>query len=101
MPPAPARPSPTCAPRRCCGTRSSSSRSSSAAASDDPAEGTVTRVTVDVPGRPYPVLVGQGALQELPRVVREMGATAAAVVSDRTVAERWAAAVLDGLTGAG
>jgi 3-dehydroquinate synthase len=58
-------------------------------------------VTVDVPGRPYPVLVGQGALQELPRVVREMGATAAAVVSDRTVAGRWAAAVLDGLTGAG
>jgi len=61
----------------------------------------MARVTVDVPGRAYPVLVGHGALQELPRLVREMGATAAAVVADRTVAEHWAGPVRDGLTGAG
>jgi hypothetical protein len=29
----------------------------------------VARVTVAVPGRPYPVLVGLAALQELPRLV--------------------------------
>jgi 3-dehydroquinate synthase len=61
----------------------------------------VARVTVDVPGRPYPVLVGQGGLQELPRLVRELGATAAAVVTDDTVGALWAEPVLQGLTGAG
>jgi 3-dehydroquinate synthase len=61
----------------------------------------VARVTVEVPGRPYPVLVGLGALQELPRLVRELGASAAAVVTDATVAGRWAGAVRDGLTGVG
>jgi 3-dehydroquinate synthase len=61
----------------------------------------VARVTVEVPDRPYPVLVGLGALQEVPRLVREMGATAAAVVTDTTVAELWAEAVRSGLTGAG
>lgn len=61
----------------------------------------MARVTVDVPGRPYPVLVGHGALQELPRLVREMGATAAAVITDRVVGEHWAAPVLDGLAGCG
>ena len=59
------------------------------------------RVTVDVPGRPYPVVIGQGALQELPRMVKEMGATGAAVVTDRLVAEHWAEPVLAGLTGMG
>jgi 3-dehydroquinate synthase len=59
------------------------------------------RVTVGVPGRPYPVLIGQGALLELPRLVRELGASAAAVVSDGNVASAWAGPVLDGLTGAG
>lgn len=58
-------------------------------------------VTVDVAGRPYPVLVGLGALQELPRLVREMGASAAAVVTDTTVADRWAVPVREGLAGAG
>ncbi len=61
----------------------------------------MARVTVDVPGRPYPVLVGQGALQELAGVVRGLGATAAAVVTDRTVARWWADPVREGLTGAG
>jgi 3-dehydroquinate synthase len=61
----------------------------------------VARVTVAVPGRPYPVLVGRGALQALPRLVREMGASAAAVVTDAIVAEHWAGAVCEGLTGAG
>jgi 3-dehydroquinate synthase len=58
-------------------------------------------LTVELPGRAYPVLVGQGALQELARLVREMGATAAAVVTDATVAGTWAGPVRDGLTGAG
>jgi len=61
----------------------------------------VARVTVEVPGHPYAVLVGHGALQELPRLVREMGASAAAVVTDTTVAGHWAGAVREGLTGAG
>jgi 3-dehydroquinate synthase len=61
----------------------------------------VARVTVELPGRPYPVLVGLGALQELPRLIRELGASAAAVVTDATVAGHWADAVRDGLTGAG
>jgi 3-dehydroquinate synthase len=61
----------------------------------------VARVIVEVPGRAYPVLVGHGALQELPRLVREMGATSAAVVTDAAVADPWADPVRDGLTGAG
>jgi 3-dehydroquinate synthase len=61
----------------------------------------MSRVTVNVPGRPYPVIVGQGALQELPRLVKEMGATCAAVVSDRLVADRWAEPVVAALTGLG
>jgi 3-dehydroquinate synthase len=61
----------------------------------------VARVTVEVPGRPYPVLVGAGALQELPRLVHDLGATAAAVVTDTNVAAHWADAVRGGLSGAG
>jgi 3-dehydroquinate synthase len=61
----------------------------------------VARVTVEVPARPYPVLVDRGALQELPRLVREQGVTAAAVVTDTTVAEHWADPVRESLTGAG
>jgi 3-dehydroquinate synthase len=61
----------------------------------------LARVTVKVPGRPYPVLIGQGALQELPRLVRDMGATAAAVVADRAVAGSWGEAARAALTGAG
>src|SRR5438105_129650 len=59
------------------------------------------RLTVDLPGRAYPVLVGLGALQELPRLVKEMGATGVAVVSDRLVAGHWAEPVVAGLTGLG
>jgi 3-dehydroquinate synthase len=47
------------------------------------------------------VLIGPGSLQKLPQLVRGMGATAAAVVTDQTVAEGWADPVRDGLTGAG
>lgn len=61
----------------------------------------LARVTVELPGRAYPVLVGRGALQELPQLVREMGARTAAVVTDSTVGEAWADPVRDGLTGAG
>lgn len=61
----------------------------------------MARITVDIPGAPYPVLVGRGALQELPRLVVEMGATAAAVVTDRTVADHWGREVQDDLTRSG
>ncbi len=61
----------------------------------------MARVTVAVPGRPYPVLIGQGALQELPRTMRELGASAAAVVTDLTVGGIWGEAVRDALTGLG
>ena len=61
----------------------------------------MARTTVEVPGRPYPVVIGRGALQELPRLVKGVGATAAAVVTDRTVAGLWGEALQDGLTGCG
>ena len=61
----------------------------------------MARVTVDVPGRPYPVVIGRGALQALPRLIKEMGVTAAAVVTDRTVAGLWGGVLEDGLTGHG
>lgn len=54
-----------------------------------------------MPGRPYPVLVGAGALQELGRLARGSGASAAAVVTDSAVARFWAEPVLAGLAGAG
>lgn len=54
-----------------------------------------------MPGRPYPVLVGQGALQELGKLVKAAGVSAAAVVTDTVVADLWSAPVLDCLTGAG
>lgn len=61
----------------------------------------MARVTVAVPGRPYPVLIGPGSLEELPCLVRSLDVTAAAVVTDRLVADAWAAPVRDGLTRAG
>jgi 3-dehydroquinate synthase len=61
----------------------------------------VARLTVQVPGRPYPVLVAPGALAELPGVVGGLGATAAAVVTDTAVAEAWAEPVREGLSRAG
>jgi 3-dehydroquinate synthase len=59
------------------------------------------RVTVKLPARHYPVLVGRGALLELPLLVRGLGATTAAVIGDRAAAEHWAPAVLAGLAGVG
>ena len=61
----------------------------------------MARVMVEVPGRTYPVLVGRGALAELPGQVRSLGATAAAVIADGAVAEAWAEPVRDGLEAAG
>ena len=58
-------------------------------------------VTVAVPGRSYPVLVGHGALQELGRLAKGTGASVAAVVTDATVAGLWGEPVLAGLSGAG
>jgi len=46
-------------------------------------------------------VIGRGALQDLPRLVKEMGVTGAAVVSDRTVAGLWGGVLQDGLTGYG
>ncbi len=54
-----------------------------------------------VAGRPYPVLVGQGALQEVGPLLREMGVTRAAVVTDEHVAPLWADALVQGLSGQG
>jgi len=61
----------------------------------------VERVTVEVPGRPYPVLIGEGVLGELPGLVRGLGASAAAVVADGMVAEPWGRRVADGLAAGG
>ncbi|MBJ7601072.1 3-dehydroquinate synthase [Candidatus Nephthysia bennettiae] len=59
------------------------------------------RVTVKVPGHPYPVLVGRGALMELPRLVRDLGCFSAAVVTDGSVGPVWAQPVVEGLLGVG
>lgn len=61
----------------------------------------MTRVTVDIPGRPYPVVIGRGALRQLPRLLRDMDASSVAVVTDRPVAGLWAAALRDELSGLG
>jgi len=61
----------------------------------------VARVEVALPGRSYPVFIGQGALQELPKLVREMGVSGAAIVTDTTVGKAWGGAVETGLTGVG
>ena len=58
-------------------------------------------MTVAVPGRSYPVIVGQGALQELGRLAKGTGASAVAVVADAAVSELWAPPVLAALSGAG
>jgi 3-dehydroquinate synthase len=58
-------------------------------------------VTVKVPGHPYPVLVGRGALLELPRLVRDLGCSTAAVVTDHSVGPAWAQPVVEGLVGVG
>lgn len=54
-----------------------------------------------VAGRPYPVLVGQGALLEAGPLLRELGAVQAAVVTDENVAPLWGDALAQGLTGQG
>lgn len=59
------------------------------------------KVTVKLPGRSYPVLVGRGALLELPQLVRALGASAAAIVTDEAVGQLWGPDVLAGLSGAG
>jgi 3-dehydroquinate synthase len=61
----------------------------------------VGRVNVEIPGRAYPVLVGQGALQELPLLLKRMGASGTAVISERTVAQHWGEPVLEALSGLG
>jgi 3-dehydroquinate synthase len=58
-------------------------------------------VTVRVPGHHYPVLVGRGALLELPAFVSELQAPAAVVVTDHQVAREWAEPVVGGLMGVG
>ncbi len=47
------------------------------------------------------MLVGRGALEELPRLVREMGVSGAALVTDQTVGKAWADVVAGSLTGVG
>ncbi|MEP7104707.1 MAG: 3-dehydroquinate synthase, partial [Chloroflexota bacterium] len=49
----------------------------------------------------YPVLVGQGAMVEAPRLLREMGAGRAVLVTDDHVAPLWGESFAQGLTGAG
>ena len=59
------------------------------------------KVTVQVPGHPYPVLVGRGALLELPALVRDLRCSVAAVVTDHAVGPEWAQPVVEGLVGVG
>src|SRR5205823_6341423 len=64
-------------------------------------EAAVGRVEVRTPGGAYPVLVGQGAMLDAPRVLRELGATRALLVTDDHVAPLWGDSFAQGLTGAG
>jgi 3-dehydroquinate synthase len=59
------------------------------------------RVTVMVSGRPYPVLVGQGALQEIGPILRELGVAQAAIVTDHNVGRLWGETVEQALSGHG
>ena len=54
-------------------------------------------VTVQVAGRSYPVLIGEGVLTELPRIVRDLDASGIALVTDRGVGPLWTGAVVDAL----
>lgn len=58
-------------------------------------------MSVQLGERAYPVLIGSGALLELPRRLREKAVSSAAVVTDSNVAGEWGEAVVAGLTGAG
>ena len=59
------------------------------------------RVEVRTPGGAYPVLVGQGAMVDAPRVLRELGAARVVLVTDDHVAPLWGDSFAQGLTGAG
>ena len=59
------------------------------------------RVEVRTAGGAYPVLVGQGAMLEAARLLRELGAARAVLVTDDHVAPLWGDSFSQGLTGAG
>lgn len=59
------------------------------------------RVDVRTPGGSYPVLIGLGALAELPGRLRDAGVARVALVTDETVAGFWLAPVAQALTGGG
>ncbi len=59
------------------------------------------RVQVKAPGGAYPVLIGLGALAELPAILRELGIGRAALVTDDNVAAFWGEGVAQALTGGG
>jgi len=61
----------------------------------------VGRVEVRTAGGTYPVLIGQGALLDAPRRLRELGAARAVLVTDDHVAPLWGQSFAQGLTGAG
>ncbi len=61
----------------------------------------MARVTVAAPSRTYSVLAAPGALQELPRLVRELGCSGVAVITDSNVGPLWGEAVGAGFTGLG
>ena len=59
------------------------------------------RIEVSASSATYPVLSGLGALQELPGMLREMGVTRAAMVTDENVARHWGEVAEAALTGLG
>jgi 3-dehydroquinate synthase len=62
---------------------------------------TLLSVDLDFPGRPYQVLIGEGALEELPRLVRELEPSRVALVTDGVVGPHWAESVWRSLSTAG
>ena len=61
----------------------------------------MARVTVPLPDRSYDVLIGRGALQELPAAVRRLAPTGIALITSSDIARHWAEPVVQSLTGAG
>jgi 3-dehydroquinate synthase len=61
----------------------------------------MARVTVEIPGRPYPVEISRGALNQLPRLVDEIDPSRVVMVTDRTVGRLWAELAAEKLESAG
>lgn len=61
----------------------------------------MARVTVPLSDRSYDVLIGRGAIMELPALVRRLAPTGIALITSSDIARHWSEPVVQALTGAG